>query len=109
MTTPTNPASPSRMGRTRAALLIPALALACVAAIGTSRPPDPGRSAPKRELKVLHLSGTARERGVQHGTQLRSEIAAIVGLLLNDFLPALATSAPRASCQPPITVPISIR
>ena len=93
MTTPTNPASPSRMGRTRAALLIPALALACVAAIGTSRPPDPGRSAPKRELKVLHLSGTARERGVQHGTQLRSEIAAIVGLWKQDLQKSTGTDA----------------
>lgn len=93
MTTPTNPASPSRMGRTRAALLIPALALACVAAIGTSRPPDQGRSAPKRELKVLHLSGTARERGVQHGTQLRSEIAAIVGLWKQDLRKSTGTDA----------------
>jgi len=34
----------------------------------------------KRELKVLRLSGSAYERGLQHGRQLRSEITRIVAL-----------------------------
>jgi isopenicillin-N N-acyltransferase-like protein len=38
-----------------------------------------------RELKVLHLSGTPHERGLQHGRTLRPEIAKIVGLWKEDL------------------------
>jgi isopenicillin-N N-acyltransferase like protein len=39
----------------------------------------------KRELKVLRLSGSAYERGLQHGRQLRSEITRIVALWKDDL------------------------
>jgi hypothetical protein len=39
----------------------------------------------KRELKVLNLAGSPYERGVQHGRQLSSEIAALVSLWKDDL------------------------
>jgi isopenicillin-N N-acyltransferase-like protein len=38
-----------------------------------------------RELRVLRLSGSAYERGLQHGRQLRSEIARIIALWKDDL------------------------
>ena len=74
-----------RFGRARAAVPLPALFLAGVAAIAACQAPANAGPAAARALKVVHLSGSAYERGLQHGTQLRPEIAAIVGLWKEDL------------------------
>ncbi len=42
-------------------------------------------SQPPRQLKVLELSGSAHERGLQHGRQLRAEIAKLLQLWKDDL------------------------
>ena len=44
-----------------------------------------GEVGAKRKLKVLRLSGSAYERGLQHGRQLRSEIARTIALWKDDL------------------------
>lgn len=71
--------------RCGASLLVPALFLAAAAAIAAFQAPAKAGPAAPGPLKVLHLSGSAYDRGLQHGTELRSEIAAIVGLWKADL------------------------
>jgi len=62
-----------------------ALAALALAQAGVSMPkPSSGQPA-KRELAVLELSGAGYARGLQHGRQLKSEIARIVDLWKNDL------------------------
>jgi hypothetical protein len=70
--------------RKRRLRLLPMLLLACAAA--ATHPASPqGRPAAKRDLKVIRLAGSACERGLQHGTRLRSEIATLITLWKDDL------------------------
>ena len=62
--------------------VLSALALAQASA---SAPKSSGGPPAKRELRVLELSGAGYERGLQHGRQLKVEIAKIVDLWKNDL------------------------
>ena len=66
----TSPAgrSVSQFGRARRRLLVPVILLGCAAAIAAYQAPASVDPPKTRELKVLHLSGSAYERGLQHGT-----------------------------------------
>jgi hypothetical protein len=74
-----------RIDRARVALLLSALFLIGVATITAHQAPAKAGPPAAGALKVLHLSGSAYERGLQHGTQLRPEIATIVGLWKEDL------------------------
>jgi imidazolonepropionase-like amidohydrolase/predicted choloylglycine hydrolase len=77
--------------------LIPFIATGLVVGVlaqPPSQPPKPGpeltfdgskATQVKRDLKVLELSGSGYERGLQHGRQLRSEIAKILDLWKEDL------------------------
>jgi len=71
--------------RSSAGLLVPTLVLAGAAAIAACQALPKTGPAEAGPLKVLHVSGSAYERGLQHGAELRSEIAAIVGLWKEDL------------------------
>jgi isopenicillin-N N-acyltransferase-like protein len=72
-------------GRAHRRLLVPALLLMYGAATAALQGPARSGAAPKREVRVLHLEGAAYQRGLQHGTELRSEIATIVNLWKDDI------------------------
>jgi isopenicillin-N N-acyltransferase-like protein len=75
----------SYVNRARLGLVLPALFLGCAAAIAAYQAPAGTDPATTRQLKVLHLSGSPYERGFQHGTRLRTEIAALVLLWKEDL------------------------
>jgi hypothetical protein len=75
----------SSFGHSHLRSFIPVLLLTRGAAIAPRQAPMQSGPVAKRELKVLHLAGSAYERGVQHGRQLRSEIATLVSLWKDDL------------------------
>jgi len=75
----------SSFGHSHLRSFIPVLLLTCGVAITSPQATMQDGPVVKRELKVLHLAGSGYERGVQHGRQLSSEIAALVGLWKDDL------------------------
>jgi isopenicillin-N N-acyltransferase like protein len=73
------------LGRWYRRLLALALLLHCGAAQAAPQGPAQSGPAPKREVKVLRLEGSAYQRGLQHGTELRPEIATVVNLWKDDI------------------------
>jgi isopenicillin-N N-acyltransferase like protein len=79
------------LGRGHWRLVVAALLLTCGAA--TAAPQGPAQSGPaaKREVRVLHLEGSAYQCGLRHGTELRSEIATIIRLWKDDIAKTTGT------------------
>ena len=73
------------LGRGHRRLLVPALLIMCGAATTALEGPAQSGPAPTREVRVLHLEGSAYQRGLQHGTERRSAIATIVKLWKDDI------------------------
>ena len=73
------------LGRWDWRIVIPAMLLACGAATAVPRGAAQRGPTSIREARVIHLAGSAYQRGLQHGTELRSEIATIVTLWKADI------------------------
>ena len=74
-----------RSNRAMLTTCLAGLAAMTVAGLLNSAPVKGPVRPEKRELRVLELKGNGYERGLQHGRQLKSEIARIVELWKNDL------------------------